>query len=166
MWFLAAFFGLIGYLRGWDKELVVTAAIVLTAFMLMQFDALLRTMLPGLGASQQFFIQITTFLIIVFIIYNARNLAVTIEGRNIQSGILGIIVGALNGYLIGGTLWYFLDINEYPLEQFIIAPAANSPSIAAVNWIPLVILGGGTSGSADLMSFAVLALLFFVLSSI
>jgi hypothetical protein len=167
MWILAGFFGLIGYLRGWDRELVVTAAIVLTSFMLMQFDSLLRTILPGVGSGQMFFIQLAIFFAIIFVVYNSRNLAVRIEGRNIQSGILGIVVGALNGYLIGGALWYFLDINQYPLDQFLIAPNfATSPSIEAVNWIPLVILSGGASGTGDVMSFAVLILLFFVLSSI
>lgn len=164
MWFLAAFFGLIGYLRGWDKELVVTAAIILTSFMLMQFDSMIRTILPGMGSSEMFFIQIGTFFTIIFLVYNTR-LAVQ-EGRNMQSGLLGIVVGALNGYLIGGALWYFLDINQYPLTQFIVAPLPNSPSVEAVNWIPLVVLSGGTSGTGDVMSFAVLILLFFVLGSV
>ena len=166
VWFLAAFFGLIGYLRGWDRELVVTAAIVLTSFMLMQFDALLRTIVPGMSSGQMFFIQVAIFFAIVFIVYNARNLAVSIEGRNIQSGILGIVVGAINGYLIGGALWYFLDINQYPLKQFILAPTLGSPSIEAVNWIPLVVMSGGASGTGDVMSYVVLILLFFVLGSI
>jgi uncharacterized membrane protein required for colicin V production len=166
MWALAAFFALIGYLRGWDRELVVTAAIVLTSFMLLQFDALFRTIFPGITPGQLFFVQIAIFFVIVFIVYNARDLAINVGRRNMQSGLLGVVVGALNGYLIGGALWYFLDINEYPLDQFIIAPAANSPSAAAIDWIPMVILGGGTSGSADIMSFVVLILLFFVLSSI
>lgn len=55
MWLLAAFFGLIGYLRGWDRELVVTAAIVLTSFMIMQFDSLLRMILPAWGLDKCFF---------------------------------------------------------------------------------------------------------------
>lgn len=166
MWFLAAFFGLIGYLRGWDRELVVTATIVLTSFMLLRFDALFRTILPAVTPGQLFFIQMIVFFSIVFIVYNSRDLAVTIEGHNIQSGLLGVVIGAINGYLIGGSLWYFLDINEYPLDQFILAPAANSPSAEAIGRMPLLILGGGASGSADIMSIGVLILLFFVLSSL
>lgn len=119
-----------------------------------------------MGSGQMFFLQVAIFFAIIFLVYNARNLAVTIEGRNIQSGILGIVVGGVNGYLVGGALWYFLDINQYPLDQLILAPQASSPSVEAVNWIPLVVLSGGASGTGDILSYVVLALLFFVLSSI
>jgi len=36
--------------------------------------------------------------------------------------MLGIVLGAFNGYLIAGTIWYFLDKAGYPFPTFLVAP--------------------------------------------
>ncbi len=82
--------------------------------------------------------------------------------RNLGAGILGAVVGFINGYILGGSIWYLLDINEYPLQQFVTAPALNSPSAQNINAIPLVLIGGGTSGTGDLLAVLVILLLFIV----
>lgn len=166
MWSLGVFLAIIGFLRGWNRELVGTAGIVLAMFALFQFDGLLRgTLFLALPPSQVFLLQAALFLFAVIFVYQARELggAEERDERDLQSGFLGAVVGFFNGYLIGGTLWYFLDINEYPLEQFVIAPSATSPSAEALNWMPLVLLGGGASSTGDILAVAVLALLFIVL---
>jgi hypothetical protein len=60
-------------------------------------------------------------------------------------------------------LWYFLDINEYPLAPLVIAPAPGSPSDQARDLIPLVILGGGTNGTGDFLAIAVVVLILIVM---
>lgn len=168
MWFFAFFFAVIGFLRGWNKELIAAAGISLTMFALFQFDSMLRSIFFAASTAQIFIIQMVIFAVVVGWVYQTDDLG-TAENRDeddYQSGVLGSLIGFVNGYFIGGTIWYFLDINEYPIEQFITAPSPQSISSDALSWIPLVIVGGGASGTGDLLAFAVLVLIFLVLISI
>lgn len=164
---MSIFFGVIGFLRGWNKELISTAGIILGLFALFQFDGLLRgVLLRGVAPDQVFLVQSTLFCAVVFFAYQTRALgrADGPGGRDrLQESVLGAIVGFINGYLIWGTLWYFMDISEYPLDPLIIAPAPGSPSDQARDLLPLVILGGGVNGSGDLLAIAVIVLFLFVL---
>ncbi len=163
---MAIFFAIIGYLRGWNKELISMAGIILGLFALFQFDSLLRgTLLAGVAQREVFLVQCTIFIVIVFFAYQTRALG---RGRpdgrdNLQEGILGGIVGFINGYLIWGSIWYFLDINQYPLSPWVIAPSQGSPSDQARELLPLVILGGGINGDGNLLAIAVIVLFLFVL---
>ena len=159
--------GIFGFFRGLNRELIATAGIILAMFALFQFDTLLRnTLLGGISTDQVFIIQSLIFIIIVFFAYQTR----TFFGREVERGrdgradsqnsVLGALVGALNGYLIWGTIWYFMDINEYPLSPYIIAPAPGSVSDQAQAALPLVFLGGGPTGNGDLL--AVLVIIMFV----
>lgn len=169
MWILAAFCAVLGFLRGWNKEVVATAGIALSMFILFQVDALFRgTALLFLERDQAALVQIVTFLVIVFMAYRNRSLTRdtrrTSRDDRISAGILGGILGLVNGYLIGGALWYFLDINEYPFYPMIMLPGANSPSAQAIDAIPLVIMSGGASGSGDALLIVVVILFVLVLA--
>ena len=41
--------------------------------------------------------------------------------RNPQDSIIGLVVGAFNGYSLFGTFWYYLDAAKYPIP-FISSP--------------------------------------------
>lgn len=168
MWTLALFFGIIGSLRGFNRELISLAGIILGLFALFQFDSLIRgTLLVGVGRDQVFIVQALIFIAIVFFAYQTRAIigdGGRRDGRDsLQSGILGAIIGFINGYLIWGSLWYFMDINEYPLAPHIIAPAPGSASDQARAILPLVLLGGGPAGNGDLLAIAVIILFIIVL---
>lgn len=171
MWTMASFFAIIGYLRGWNREIISTAGIVLGLFALFQFDTLLRgVLLANVPRDQVFFVQVVFFIIIVYFAYQERaiigggNRRRGDDGRDdLQNKVLGGILGFVNGYLIWGSLWYFLDINEYPLAPLVIAPSPGSPSDQARNILPLVLLGGGPGGNGDLLAVAVIVLFVFVL---
>lgn len=164
---MAIFFGIIGYLRGWNKELISMAGIILALFALFQFDNLLRgVLLAGVSRDQVFLVQAGIFLIVVFFAYQTRGMGGGRgpDGRDrLQSSILGGLVGFINGYLIWGSLWYFMDINAYPLAPAVIAPAPGSPSDQARSLLPLVVLGGGVTGTGDLLAIAVIVLFLIVL---
>ncbi|MDZ4769499.1 MAG: CvpA family protein [Chloroflexota bacterium] len=169
MWMMAFFFGFIGLLRGWNKEIISTAGIVLGLFALFQFDTLLRgVLLANVPRDQVFFVQAIFFVVIVYFAYQQRALMAGERRRDagrddLQNKILGAILGFVNGYLIWGSLWYFLDINEYPLDPLIIAPSPGSFSDQARTLLPLVLLGGGPAGNGDLLAVAVIVLFVFVL---
>lgn len=168
MWLMAIFFAFIGFLRGWTKEIIATAGIILALFALFQFDTLIRgTLLANVPRDQVFFVQAGLFSIVVYFAYQTRALydsAGRRDGRdNLQEGVLGAFLGFVNGYLIWGSIWYFMDINEYPLAPLVIAPSVGSPSDQARDILPLVILGGGVNGNGDLLAVAVIVLFLFVL---
>lgn len=166
MWAFAIFFAMIGFMRGWSREIVSTAGIVLAAFVLFQADSILRGYLfVIMDRDQAFIFQSLLFISLTYAVYQSPEF----EGRRgtvgITESVLGGLMGFFNGYLVGGSLWYFLDINEYPLSQYVTAPAINSPSADALNQIPLLIVGGGASGSGDFLAVIVIGLLFLVLLS-
>lgn len=85
-------------------------------------------------------------------------------GRDqLQTNILGAIVGFINGYLIWGSLWYFMEINDYPLAPYIRAPLPNTFSAVNETQLPLYLLAGGPEGNGDLLAAAVIVLFVIVL---
>ena len=122
----AIIFGYIGFTRGWNKEIIATAGIILGIFALFQFDDLVRNRLLGeIPRDQVFYIQTLLFIVIVFFAYQTRSLGkVGGEGGNrseLQTSLLGALMGVINGYLVWGTLWFFLEVNDYPLSPYIVA---------------------------------------------
>jgi hypothetical protein len=163
MWSMAGFFAYIGFQRGWNKELISTSGIVLALFALHQFDTLIRgVFLANLPGEQTFLLQTLFFVVVVYFAYHTRAL---IGGRgtdgrdNLQESILGAIIGFVNGYLIWGSIWYFLDINNYPPGLNVTAP----PDRSVVQVLPLYLLAGGPQGPGDLISLAVIVLFLLVL---
>jgi hypothetical protein len=167
MWISAIFFGIVGMMRGWNRELLTLAGILLSVFALFQFDALLRgVLLASVSNDQVFFVELFLFCLILYMTYRVRGGGVSGGGprRNrFQEMILGGLVGALNGYLIWGAVWYFLDINQYPLTPLVLAPAPGSISAERLNAIPLVLLGGAAGGSTEILTVMVIVLFLFVL---
>jgi hypothetical protein len=170
LWMMAIFFGIIGFLRGMSKEFIAMAGIILALFGLFQFDTYLRqTLLVNVSPAQVFILQSGAFAFIVFLAYQTRALGVgeddkSAAGRdNLQSSIIGALLGFLNGYLIWGSIWYFLDINRYPLAPYVIAPPDGSPSEAMQRFLPLMVLAGGPTGSGDYLALAVIILFVIVL---
>ncbi|MEO1164993.1 MAG: CvpA family protein [Chloroflexota bacterium] len=168
MGFLAAFFGVLGYLRGWQKEMIALVGIILVQFALFRFDPFLRTLLFGFDPQQLFLVEFLAFIAVVFLVYQAEQIGGggVRSDDDLQEGLIGSLFGAANGYLIGGGIWYFLDIHNYPFDQFVTAPAAGSPSAQALGWMPMMILGGGADGTGGLLSIGVLVLVFVVLITI
>lgn len=172
LWLMALIFGFIGFRRGWNKEVIATSGIILGLFALFEFDDLIRgTLLANVPGEQVMLVQAVLFGIIVFFAYQTRALigqdAVRArggEGRDeLQSQILGGLVGFLNGYLIWGTLWYFMHINDYPFSPYIVAPPSNSPSAQTIDQLPLYVLAGGPGGEGNLLAMAVIFLFLIVL---
>jgi hypothetical protein len=176
IWLTAIFLGILGFQRGWNRELLVTAGLILGMFALFQFDSLLRgTFLAIVPADQVFLVQGALFAFWAFYIYQfrlaetderGRNANSTNRSDNLQEGILGSLLGFFNGYLIMGGIWYFLDVNEYPFAPFVVAPPSNSPTAQSLWLMPFILFSGGVEGTGDFLTVAVVVcflLVFFLL---
>jgi uncharacterized membrane protein required for colicin V production len=167
-------FGYIGFLRGWNKEVIATSGIILGLFALFEFDEVLDALLTNLPADQGYAVRAVIFIVIVYFSYQTRAIigpeatrsrgGSRDDGRDrLQASVLGSIVGAVNGYLIWGTLWYFMHVTSYPLQPYISAPPEGSPSANFVDSLPLFVLGGGPGGDGNLLAAAVIGLFLIVL---
>lgn len=156
VWFVAILTAVFGFLRGWRREVPVVAAALMGIFLLLQIDVLLRSLpfLAATGREVSFAVQTLLFMAIIYFGYTLRQAPVDSQGRrlalklNSSASWLGALFGAINGWLVGGTVWYLMDINEYPLSPFIIAPAIDSPSADALGTLPVVLFTGGLAGGS------------------
>ncbi len=187
-WLMVAFFALIGTLRGWTREIVATSGLVLSLFALNQFGFFLISLLgaaaeAGAGGvdidsvrRQQFFILSTVHLLIAFFSYQGpafagRAVRERLRVRDsLQDKVLGALVGAVNGYLIVGTIWTFLEYQvgpagytqlplgiPYPFDPMSVArPILESPALALMEKLPLPLL-------APYLPFLVVVVFLFVI---
>ena len=172
VWVFVLVFAAVGLGRGWTKEIIAMAGIMLGLFALHQFDSAIRDqLLVNLSSQVKFLFQSGILMMIAFFSYQTRALVskgaqdVSDEtGRDaLQSKVLGGIVGAVNGYLLSGAIWYFMHINDYPLAPYIEAPAAGSLSLGTVDNLPLYVLAAGPGSPGDLLSLSVIGLFIMVL---
>jgi len=123
---LVSIFALIGSLRGWAKEIIVAFSVLLALFI----EEVLTGMVPpihdlwfGLPDMSRFWIRVCVFGLIVIFGYASPSLAGRFGARvvreRLQDILLGFFLGVLNGLLIIGTLWFYLDAASYgvPPEQ-------------------------------------------------
>jgi len=167
--FAVVIFAVIGYLRGFDKEIICTAGVVLAIFTLVQFEPFLADVSDGASnpPATLFYIQALILLVITFFAYQTppeRFVALRAKkskARDIfQTRALGLLTGAFNGYLVFGSLWYFLDTKNYPLRQ-ISPPPLGSTSADFVGSLPLAWLLQG-----NLLTLLVIGLFLYILIAI
>jgi uncharacterized membrane protein required for colicin V production len=131
-WMLVILFAFIGSIRGWAKELLVLFASILSLFILKIisiFFPFIQQVLTANSASAVFVFRTVIFLVIVFFGYQSPNIGkLAASGRfardRLQDILFGFVLGAVNGFMIAGCLWYFLDQAQYPFAS-ITAPAAS-----------------------------------------
>ena len=118
-------FGVIGVVRGFNRELGVTLMLLVGLLVLVlletefneQFKTLLAAIAPS--AADQAIAKAAIFCgfltILTFISYQGITLSFAGAG---QSNVFGLGAGLLNGYLYAGSLWYYLDRAGWPLLPF------------------------------------------------
>jgi uncharacterized membrane protein required for colicin V production len=134
-------FAIVGAMRGWAKEILVSFSVVLSLFLIVVMETVtpfVRSLIQE-HSSQQFWLRSIILLLLVFFGYQTPSigrLAGTARKEKISDTLLGIFIGAINGYLIFGTLWYFMDYAGYPFKYFSPPDPATPWGIAALEMIP------------------------------
>lgn len=128
-WMYVILFALIGGMRGWAKELMVTFSLVLSLFVinvLETYVGFVKNSLVAEGGTQLFWMRVAILMLLVFFGYQSPNIPAIAGARfareRLQDTLLGFIIGALNGYLVVGTLWWFLDAAGYPYPEIVSSP--------------------------------------------
>jgi uncharacterized membrane protein required for colicin V production len=172
---MVVFFALIGYMRGWQKEVIALSGLVGAIAALQQFGYDLVAIFGATIADQttpeqalairrqQFWIQSVFFIVIAFFSYQvvarlASQIASGRLGERLRAGlekrIIGSFIGAINGYLLIGGLWSFLEYQPqldkyvqlavtepYPFDTAIIArPIFESSAMAMTKYLSLGVL--------------------------
>lgn len=167
-WMYVFMFGIIGSMHGWAKELLVTFSVILAIFIitvLERFIPFVRDTLSVGNGAGLFWLRVSIVAALVFFGYQTPNLP-KFSGSNrfvrerLQDTLLGLFLGAVNGFLIFGTIWFFLNEAKYPFS-IITAPIPGS-SVAAATKLILPFLPPFWLGSPAIY-FAVAIAFVFVL---
>ena len=121
-------FGVIGAMRGWAKELLVTSALVLGLFLnsilatyIQPYQTLLETAQPG----TIFVFEAGLLLLLAFFGYQTPKLQALqpkLVRERFEEILLGGLMGLLNGFLLVGSIWFYLHATEYGTTDLVIAP--------------------------------------------
>ena len=124
-WMYVILFSIIGGIRGWAKELMVSFSVILA----LTFTTLLSNYVPFIRD-----------------VLAKDNPALYFWFRTIILGVLvffGFVLGALNGFLIAGTIWFYMAEAAYPFPQVVTAPAGDIAKVAEamLHYMPPKLLG-------------------------
>ena len=139
-------FALIGAIRGWAKEVTALVASVLALFIrtvLQAFIPAVKTYMENSPVTSQVTFRMAVMGIIAFLGYQTPNLPVFMQSQQFKRGqmqdvILGFLVGGLNGFMIFGSLWYFMHQGGYPFTYVLPPIAGTQAGDAAMQIIPLL----------------------------
>ncbi len=148
-WMYVVLFSIIGGMRGWAKELMVSFSVILA----MTFTTLLSNYVPFIRDVLQkdnqvlfFWLRAIILGMLVFFGYQTPNIprfAPKMNREKLQDIILGIVIGALNGYLLAGSIWYYMSDAAYPFTNVITAPTGDFAvtAQAMLHYMPPHLLG-------------------------
>lgn len=142
-WMFVTLGAIIGALRGWAKELLVTFSVILAIFILTvleTFVGFVGEFFRQSGPVVEFWTRSLIVLLLGFFGYQTPNIRALAKGaarERLQDSLLGIVLGGLNGYLIIGSVWAFLHRAGYPFEG-IIPPNADLIGASGMQLIALL----------------------------
>ncbi|MHB9032866.1 MAG: hypothetical protein ACYC6L_07450 [Anaerolineae bacterium] len=120
---IVVIFILVGFARGFLKELGVTAMIIWTLFVLSLLGPLFERLVGAgneLSDRQSVALCLGYLLLIVVaavISYQGETLAYGgVPPRGLKGMVLGLMMGLVNGYLIAGSVWHYMARFNYPLS--------------------------------------------------
>ncbi|MBI3737766.1 MAG: CvpA family protein [Chloroflexi bacterium] len=126
-WMYTLVFGVIGMMRGWAKELLVAFSVIIA----LALNLLLKSYIPivrDLPDNSTSLFWIRTLIVIALVYFGYQtvalvpHLAAKATRERLQDALFGFILGAFNGYLVVGTILFYLDQAQYPYPNVVSAP--------------------------------------------
>jgi hypothetical protein len=140
-WIFVVIFAVIGAVRGWAREVLVIFSCVLGIFILFLLDNYADFAKQGdlfTNPTSHFWMQAVIFGGLVFFGYQSPNLPalaghIRFINQSIIDNLAGLLLGAINGYFIFGSLWFFMDSAGYPFSIISAPEAGTKIGDAAIN---------------------------------
>jgi uncharacterized membrane protein required for colicin V production len=164
---LVILFAIIGALRGWAKELLVSFSVILARFIeyvSLIYVPVLSTSLRSLQETDPptwFYVRMALFVILVSFGYATTVISTRLGTRarkeKLQDTLLGLFLGAINGFLVIGMIWGFLDEIGYNVWG-ITGPQGEAMDF--LSYLPTVWMQGPTLFVAVAVSFAFVLIVF------
>jgi uncharacterized membrane protein required for colicin V production len=126
-WMYVILFAIVGVMRGWAKELLVSFSVILA----LAVNHVLRQYIPLAQSLEEndvslFWVRTIILLVLVYFGYQTvvsiPHLAARATRERLQDSLFGAILGGFNGYLISGTILYYMHLANYPYPKVISAP--------------------------------------------
>jgi len=127
-WMYVVLFAVIGGMRGWAKELLVAFSVILS----LALNHVIRKYIPlanGLLDTDiaLFWTRSIILVVLVFFGYQTvisiQRLAARAARERLQDTLFGVFLGAINGYLVAGSILYYMHVADYPFQNIISKPA-------------------------------------------
>ena len=118
-WMYVILFALIGAMRGWAKEILVTSGVVVAIFAVTIMETFIPFIRNNLTPASSFWVRIVVLALMVFFGYQSPKIPRNIENNKFardrfEDVLLGCFIGGVNGYMIFGTAWHYLMVAGYP----------------------------------------------------
>lgn len=140
-----ALFAVIGMIRGFRKEVVVTVAGILSLFII---DAVMPKIFGSLEGTKAFYMNMIILFGCSFFGYQTpsfQRFNARFERESLLDLLLGGITGALNGYIVFSSAWFFLAKAGYPFSWISAPDAGTEVGKAAIalleNAFPAILTG-------------------------
>jgi hypothetical protein len=126
-WMYVILFAIVGGMRGWAKELLVAFSVILA----LALNHVIRRYIPlaaNLAETDETLFWVRTFVLLVLVFFGYQTviridrLAARATRERLQDTLFGVILGGFNGYLIAGTILYYMHVADYPFENVITRP--------------------------------------------
>jgi len=130
-WLFIVVFGLVGGMRGWSRELLVTSALVLGLFLIAILETYIGPFRDSMALQTpgtQVVVRSGLLILLAFFGYqtpNLRALQPKVARERVEEIVLGLMLGLLNGYLLIGSIWYYMNQAGYP-TNLVAAPEEGS----------------------------------------
>ena len=130
-WMYGVLIGVIGAMRGWAKEVLVSFSVILAMTfitLIEHYVPFVRDVLPN-DSVALFWLRSTILIVLVCFGYQTPHIpifATKVSREKVQDILLGLFIGAVNGYLIAGSIWFFMSEAKYPFS-IIAAPVPGTP---------------------------------------
>jgi hypothetical protein len=147
--------GFVGLARGFLRELGVTTLLVFLIFMLKQFETPISKgvdilvgiiRVSALNGAEANLVRFMVYLVVIVAVALVSYIGETLAfGGSMPKGphwtALGFVAGLWNGYLIFGSIWYYMHVLHYPISVWGLFSGSLSPlAMRLVQLLPEVLI--------------------------